>query len=149
MKTARVASGFANTGQSKDTHMNSIDQRGREASPPAGVEWCVRVSVSVLNVVPRDVLNAWMACESYQRSNDSFWPDNQNLCVAMGVRASSSARRLLGRLERLGILERHLAEGNRRTLRLRRRTSDPITPGEWAEMELMAEAAEVTETAPI
>lgn len=114
----------------------SIGDRGYQASR----EWCVLVSLSVLQIVPKDLLSAWMACEAFQRNNLHFWPDNQALAVTMGVGPITSVQRLLLKLEDLGILHRMPAPGNRRSMTLRRRTSDPLTPGQWSSLEVEAEA---------
>lgn len=128
--------------------MSSIDRPGKVSSPSPR-EWCVRVAVSVVQVVPKDLLNAWVACETFQRGESHFWPDNRALAVRMGVGPITSVQRLLLRLERLGILERRYAAGNRRMLVLRRRTSEPITPGEWSRMELRAELLNELGQAPL
>lgn len=103
-------------------------------------EWCVHVATSVLQNVERELIAAWMACESFQRSNAYFYPCNRSLAIRMGVSQVRSAQRLLARLEALGILERKLLPGNHRVLSLRRRISEPITPGQWAAMQLGVEA---------
>ena len=66
----------------------------------------------------------------------------------MGVRQITSAQRLLLRLEDLGILERCYHPENRRKLILLRRTGDPLTPEEWAEMKKSAEARRESRRAP-
>lgn len=116
----------------------SIGKDARGAETPAG-EWCVHTSVSVMRIVPPHIRKAWQACEAFQRGNAYFWPDNRALTVPMGVGHVRSVQRLLAQLEDLGILERRPATGNRRSLALLRRISDPITPGEWSTMEERAE----------
>ena len=114
-----------------------IGEDAQEAS--ASLEWHVRVSVSVIKLVPRDLLSAWMACEAFQRGNDHFWPDNRALAVWMQVGPVTSVRRLLGRLEDLGVLERRRGPGGRRVIALLRRTSEAMTAAEWTGREIAAE----------
>jgi hypothetical protein len=114
-----------------------IGERGSNTSPR---EWHVRVATSVLQIVPKDILSAWLACEAFQRNHDHFWPDNRALAVIMGVGPVTSVQRLLAKLEDLTILERVQGDGNHRRLILRRRTVQPITPGEWSTLEFHAES---------
>ncbi len=123
----------------------SIGTTAGGASAPA--EWCVHVSVSCLRIVPKPVLNAWLACEAYQRDNATFWPDNRALCAGMGLASTASVQRALLRLEDLGVLERIDHGGNRRTMRLRRRASELLTPAAWSQLEAEAVARVIARTA--
>lgn len=103
-------------------------------------EWKVCVCVSVMTHVPRDVLAAWMAVESYADASGRCWPDNRTLLARMGVGSKRSAQRALLKLEEYGIVRRDDQGGNRRTLTLLRRTSTPITATEWASLSERGEA---------
>lgn len=111
----------------------------READGPSR-EWCVPVSISVLEHVPRDVLAAWMAIESYADRKGRCYPDNRMLARRMGVKAVSSVQRAVLKLEEYGIVRRHDQGNNRRLLVLLRRTSAPITGAEWAVLSERGEA---------
>lgn len=114
----------------------SIDHKA--GGPSRG--WCVRVDVSVLEHVPRDVLAAWMAIESFANASGASWPENVTLARRMGVGSVRAARRALLKLVEYGILERIDLGGNHRQLQLRRRTSQPITAAEWAVLMERGEA---------
>jgi hypothetical protein len=102
-------------------------------------EWCVRVAVSVIQVVPPEVLRPWMICEAYQRKNAYFWPDNRAIGAQLGLERVTSVQRVLLHLEDLGVIARDDKGGHHRHIRLLRRTSDPITACQWSEMEMQAE----------
>lgn len=120
---------------------------GPEAARPLrGSGYCVRVDVSVLECVPRDVLACWMAVESYADINGQCWPDNRTLARRMGVNSVSSVQRAVLKLIEYGVVKRHDQGGNRRKLVLLRRTSAPITPAEWAVLQERGEARQETRT---
>ncbi len=114
----------------------SIDH---EAGATPAPEWCVRVAVSVLQVVPHEVLRPWMVCEAYQRSNAHFWPDNRAIGAHLGLERVTSVQRVLLHLEDLGVITRQDKGGQHRHIRLLRRTADPLTACQWSEMEAQAE----------
>lgn len=122
--------------------MSRIDQK------PCGnpQEWRVCVSVSVLEHVPRDVLSAWMAVESFANKNGECYPDNTTLARRAGVGSIRACQRIVLKLEEYGILRRLDQGGNRRKLILLRRTADPISGAEWAVMMERGEARTETRT---
>lgn len=111
--------------------------------------WCVCVEVSVMEHVPRDVLAAWMAVESYANAEGECWPDNRMLARRMGVASVTSAQRALLKLAEYGLLKRIDRGGNRRRLVLLRRTSEPMSGAEWASLMERGEARTQTRTAPL
>jgi hypothetical protein len=113
-----------------------IDREDGTAKAP---EWCVRVAVSVIQTVPSEVLRPWMICEAYQRSKSHFWPDNRAIGAQLGLERVTSVQRVLLHLEDLGVIAREDKGGHHRYIRLLRRTSDPITPCQWSEMQMQAE----------
>jgi hypothetical protein len=123
----------------------SIDRNTRGTSPP---EWCVYVCVSVLEHVPRDVLAAWMAVESFADASGECWPDNATLAKRMCVGSVRAAQRATLKLVEYGILKRHDQGGNRRSLTLLRRTSKPISSAEWASLQERGEARQEQRTDP-
>ena len=126
----------------------SIDRKTGGASPPER-EWCVCVAASVMEHVPRDVLAAWMAVESYANPKGVCWPDNRALAKRMGVSSVASVQRALLKLQEYGILNRHERGGNRRTLTLLRRTRSPITAAEWAVLSERGESRQEERVHPM
>jgi hypothetical protein len=112
---------------------------GHEGEATKAPGWCVRVAVSVLQVVPPEVLRPWMICEAYQRGKAHFWPDNRAIGAQLGLERVTSVQRVLLHLEDLCVIAREDKGGHHRHIRLLRRTSDPITPHEWSEMQADAE----------
>jgi hypothetical protein len=125
-----------------------IDRKAEGTSTSVEREWCVCTSISVLEHVPRDVLAAWMAVESYADANGQCWPDNRTLAKRMSVGIKSAQRSLL-KLEEYGIVKRHDQGGNRRSLTLLRRTSSPISAAEWASLQERGEARTMKRTNPL
>lgn len=124
-----------------------IDQTAQGASP-LGREWCVSVCVSVLEHVPRDVLSAWLAVESFADAKGVCWPDNKTLARRMDVGSVRAAQRAMLKLQEYGILKRHDQGGNRRAMTLLRRTAEPITATEWASLQERGEARTETRKTP-
>ena len=117
--------------------------------PSAGAGWCVCVDVTVLEHVPRDVLIAWMAVESFADRKGQCWPDNRALCERMQVGSVRAAQRVILKLIEYGIVRRIDQGGNRRKLVLLRRTSAPMTSAEWAVLQERGEARTETRTNPL
>jgi hypothetical protein len=119
----------------------------KKATGPSG-GWCVHVNVSVMEHVPRDVLSAWMAVESFASRTGECWPDNKTLAKRMDVGSVRAAQRAVLKLIEYGIVKRVDQSGNRRLLVLLRRTAHPITGAEWASLQERGEARTEQRTDP-
>ena len=96
-------------------------------------DWCVRVSLSVLDQVPNDVLRPWLALEGFCRNQPSCWPSNKALAVRMGIKLRA-AQYAIETLEDHGILVRRRMPGNRRVFVMVRRSWNELSSVEWATM---------------
>jgi hypothetical protein len=115
----------------------SIGKQDGEVPPSpveSGHEWRVSVAVSVLAIVPNEVLRPWLAIEAFARNRPECWPGNKALMPMMGVGSARVVRSILERLEDHGILQRRQLPGNRRILALVRRTASELSPTEWTAM---------------
>jgi hypothetical protein len=126
-----------------------IDRKAEGTSPSVERVWCVCTSISVLEHVPRDVLAAWMAVESFADATGECWPDNKTLAKRMGVGSVRAAQRATLKLIEYGILKRQDQGGNRRSMTLLRRTSSPISAAEWASLQERGEARTMQRTDPL
>ena len=115
----------------------SIDRSAGGTAAPA--EWKVCVSVSVLAIVPPSILTGWLAVESFARDKPACWPSNAALAKLMHVGSATVVKAILLRLEEHGVIGRHDLGGNRRSIVLRRRVSDPITVAEWSALVAAAD----------
>lgn len=100
-------------------------------SPPTG--WRVQVSVTVLELVPKDIAFPWIVLESYARDQGACWPGNKALADRLGV-TIRGAQLALERLEDHGIIVRRQHEGNRRSIVLARRVAEDLSPADWRAM---------------
>jgi hypothetical protein len=108
-------------------------------SPPPAAEWCVRVAISVADLVPAALLRAWIVVEGFCRDQPSCWPGNKALAARLGVGTVRAAQAVLEQLEDYGLAERRQLEGNRRVIVLIRRTAEPLTAAEWRALVERAE----------
>jgi hypothetical protein len=101
-------------------------------------EWCVRVSISVLENVPAPILRNWMIVEGFARDQPECWPSNKALAARFGVKVRY-AKYIIESLEDHGVIVRRLMPGNRRTIVMARRTATGLSATEWAGMVKLAE----------
>src|SRR4051812_3733555 len=80
----------------------STRTEGGDAAP---AEWCVRVSLSVAELVPAALLRTWIVVEGFARDQPSCWPGNKALAARLGTKVRA-AQMAVEALEDHGIAER-------------------------------------------
>jgi DNA-binding MarR family transcriptional regulator len=117
----------------------SIDRPGSGLEGRSGpAEWCVPVCVSVAEHVPSAILRTWIVVETFARGQAACWPSNKALAARLGVKPRA-AQRAVDVLEDHGIAQRRPMPGNRRSIVLIRRTSQPMAAVEWRALADRAE----------
>jgi hypothetical protein len=107
-------------------------EAGSASTPPAEYApvWCVRVSMSVAELVPAAILRSWIVVETFARDQRSCWPGNRALAARLGTKIRA-AQMAIEALEDHGLVERRPMPGNRRSIYLIRRTAEPMAAIEW------------------